>query len=625
MVNKKLASCMALLSVFTLTQAPNLSYAADMNWLESSLHQENGEMEADVTAHFSALNEQLLTVTASSSNAGVITAAASGTTVHFEPKTSGAAVLTVEGDDGTSRLTDRFQATVTKLGDSNGDGLITPADVLFVYQVINGKVTVTEIQKKALDMNGDGVLTAADASLMMKTYTSGSSGQSLAPKFVVEWSNVNDAPVLISAPDPQQAVTDEEYSWTLPENTFADIDEADALTHSASLENGQPLPNWLTFDETNQTFHGTPAESGALKVKVTATDAENETAETIIDFTIQEKVVNQAPEVTGQVPEQLAVLNVPGESIDLSSLFSDPDNDSLTFTAVSLDESIAAAAVNGSAVAIQPAGIGRTKLKVIASDGKASAETYIDVRSVEVVPGGWIDVTTKQGVSSVVVDISPYFPQATAIELRSNGVSSALSGKVVTYLPGAAGTEQIWVISSEHQAVRITIHVVAQTGSSFFFSEYLDGGNGRIALEIYNSSSEKTAGYTLEAHLWDQTAGKRTVHSGSLFDTWPGNTYNIINSTFYDYFDLTSAWYYNEEWNLWGPSQYPVAFVLKKNGQVMDVIGDPNGTGPAPIFMNGGTITRKLGIRTGSGSFQLLGEWDRYPSGTFQFMGRHTP
>lgn len=57
-------------------------------------------------------------------------------------------------------------------GDLNGDGEITVADALRVYQFINGSVELTDGQAAAADVNGDGEITAADA-LLVYRYVSG--------------------------------------------------------------------------------------------------------------------------------------------------------------------------------------------------------------------------------------------------------------------------------------------------------------------------------------------------------------------------------------------------------------------------------------------------------------------
>ncbi|SIQ29965.1 dockerin type I domain-containing protein [Domibacillus enclensis] len=53
-------------------------------------------------------------------------------------------------------------------GDGNGDGKVTSADALMVYQAIANKTKLTAIQKKVLDLNSDGQVNAIDANLIMK-------------------------------------------------------------------------------------------------------------------------------------------------------------------------------------------------------------------------------------------------------------------------------------------------------------------------------------------------------------------------------------------------------------------------------------------------------------------------
>ncbi|MCD1261193.1 hypothetical protein B5M42_020550 [Paenibacillus athensensis] len=55
-------------------------------------------------------------------------------------------------------------------GDANGDGLVTPADALMVTKYTQGKITLTDEQKKALDMNNDGYVDAVDAQLILNIY-----------------------------------------------------------------------------------------------------------------------------------------------------------------------------------------------------------------------------------------------------------------------------------------------------------------------------------------------------------------------------------------------------------------------------------------------------------------------
>ena len=57
---------------------------------------------------------------------------------------------------------------------------------------------------------------------------------------------VNDAPIVVNPIKYLVANEETEFSFTIPENTFQDLD-GDNLFLSATLEDGSPLPKWLTF------------------------------------------------------------------------------------------------------------------------------------------------------------------------------------------------------------------------------------------------------------------------------------------------------------------------------------------------------------------------------------------
>ena len=63
------------------------------------------------------------------------------------------------------------------------------------------------------------------------------------------------------------------WTFQLPAGTFTDPDN-DPLTFTATLANGDPLPDWLTFNPLTQIFTGTPPRGfvGPIELKVTASD-----------------------------------------------------------------------------------------------------------------------------------------------------------------------------------------------------------------------------------------------------------------------------------------------------------------------------------------------------------------
>ncbi|XZE19693.1 VCBS domain-containing protein [Pirellulaceae bacterium SH449] len=88
-------------------------------------------------------------------------------------------------------------------------------------------------------------------------------------------TGTNDAPNIENPLQSQWAVEDRPFSFTIPANTFADVDAGDTLTYTATLANGDPLPSWLLFDPATGTFSGTPLNEdvGTINVRVTATDS----------------------------------------------------------------------------------------------------------------------------------------------------------------------------------------------------------------------------------------------------------------------------------------------------------------------------------------------------------------
>lgn len=84
---------------------------------------------------------------------------------------------------------------------------------------------------------------------------------------------VNDAPQVVT-PIPDQTVAEgSPLTYSFPITSITDPD-ANALTLSATLAGGAPLPAWLKFTGSSRTFAGKPtdADVGTLTVEVTATE-----------------------------------------------------------------------------------------------------------------------------------------------------------------------------------------------------------------------------------------------------------------------------------------------------------------------------------------------------------------
>ena len=116
---------------------------------------------------------------------------------------------------------------------------------------------------------------------------------------------------------------------------FGDAD-GDTLSYSATLTNGNPLPSWLSFNATTRTFTGNPpagAENTTVAVRVTGTDASGASVSDDISLSFGSNL-NDAPTVA-TIPTQTPTLDESGRiSVNVSESFSDPDGNSLTYSAI---------------------------------------------------------------------------------------------------------------------------------------------------------------------------------------------------------------------------------------------------------------------------------------------------
>jgi len=109
---------------------------------------------------------------------------------------------------------------------------------------------------------------------------------------------LNNAPTLANALTDQTTNEDSAFSFTVPANTFADVDAGDSLTWSANRADGTNLPGWLNFNAVSRTFSGTPLNSDVdvYDLKVTAIDLSGAAVSDTFAVTVAN--TNDAPTLT---------------------------------------------------------------------------------------------------------------------------------------------------------------------------------------------------------------------------------------------------------------------------------------------------------------------------------------
>jgi VCBS repeat-containing protein len=165
-------------------------------------------------------------------------------------------------------------------------------------------------------------------------------GASGLHSFHVTVQNTNDAPEVGTPLSDLRALEDSAFSFTLPAGSFRDVDVGDALTYTATLANGDPLPDWLTFDAQTGTFSGTPANGdvGELQVTVTATDLAGASASQT--FALEVTNTNDAPTAGAALAAQTATEDAAFTFVVPADAFADADlGDRLSYSATLADGS----------------------------------------------------------------------------------------------------------------------------------------------------------------------------------------------------------------------------------------------------------------------------------------------
>ena len=241
------------------------------------------------------------------------------------------------------------------------------------FEVVNGELKLKD--GISLDFESkssyDLTVTATDTS-----------GVSLSTAFTITINDTNDAPTLANAISDQSIDEDSALSFSMPSDTFNDVDAGDSLTYSATLSDGSALPSWLSFDASNLTFSGTPVNEnvGSLEITVTATDGSS--ISVTDSFTLTVNNTNDAPTLANAISDQ-SIDEDSALSFSMpSDTFNDVDaGDSLTYSATLSDGSALPSWLSFDASNLTFSGtpvnenVGSLEITVTATDGSSISVT----------------------------------------------------------------------------------------------------------------------------------------------------------------------------------------------------------------------------------------------------------
>lgn len=230
-------------------------------------------------------------------------------------------------------------------------------------------------------------------------------GESAQQSFALEVAGTNDAPQVGSLLTAQTATQGAAFAYIVPSDAFVDTDVGDRLRYTATLSNGDPLPDWLSFDGTSGTFSGTPANGdvGGLELRITAIDLAGERAAQILTLNVAN--INDAPEIGSVLTAQQATEDAPFVFTVPEQAFRDVDTgDVLALSATLANGSALPSWLQFNAATRTFFGtpgndqVGSLTVRVTATDlagAQASQELTIDVANTNDAPEVGAPITTQ--------------------------------------------------------------------------------------------------------------------------------------------------------------------------------------------------------------------------------------
>ena len=322
-----------------------------------------------------------------SSATGAATVVVSESTLLITGVKDGTDTITVTASDGTLSAEDKFVVTVGNLPPE----VTTQIEDLHIQTA--GKTILLDVAGNFTDPNGDtlsfaamsgaegttvsvinvSVLVITGVEVGTATITVTASDGTLSAEDTFEVTVGNRDPEVSEEIEDQHMATAPGFMSLDVSGNFSDPD-GDELSFTAV--SGDDNTATVSVSGSKLTIIG--VKDGTTTITVTATDTADAESTAKDEFVVT--VGNRAPKADS-IPEQTVVAGM-SITLDVSSYFSDPDDDDLTFTAASGATDIAVVAVNGSILTIIGGVAGDTTITVTATDpDEATRKTRLRSRS----------------------------------------------------------------------------------------------------------------------------------------------------------------------------------------------------------------------------------------------------
>jgi hypothetical protein len=305
--------------------------------------------------------------------------------------------------------------------------------------------------------------------------------------FKINYENgSNTAPTLDNAISDKAINSEASFNYTIPANTFSDVDAQDVITYRAHLVGQATNLDWITFDTATRTFGGTPHfnQIGTWQVQVDASDNHGATVSEVFDV-----VVSNANTVPTPIPDQV-VSEGSAYSFQFTA-FNNANGHALTYTATQSDGSPLPAWFNFNAATRTFSGM--------ADDGDVSVKS--------------IKVTANDGFGGSVSDI---------FTLTVNNVQEAPT--ILHPIVDQNATGYVPFSFSFNADVASDPDI----GDTLTYSAQLSGGGALPSWLSYNATTRTFSGTPTNADVGTLTINVIATDSGNNTAT---DTFNLVIAT----------------------------------------------------------------------------------------------
>ena len=443
----------------------------------------------DLSGNFSDPDGDSLTYSAQSSDTGVVTVEVINATIVITPVDAGVAtVIVIVQDTGGLTITQNITITVNPApnrapvvtetinpltltaGDSPttvdlSDKFSDPDGDPLSYSVVSTdtRVATVSISKTTLE-----ITPAAEGTTTVMIMVQDTEGLTITRNVTVTVNPApNRAPTVVEAIDPLTLTAGSDATTINMAAHFSDPD-GDTLTYTA-VSTDTRVAMMSVF---NSTLTLTPVAEGATTVMIMVRDTGGLTITQNITVTVLPKP-NTAPTAVRPVGPFTFTVGDAATTVNLSTHFSDPEGDALTYTAVLTDTRVATVSISNSTLTLTPVAEGTTTVMIMVRDTGGLTITRNVTVTVKLPPnraptaiGTIAPFTLIAGTGGTTIDMAAHFSDPdgdaltyTAISANAAVATVSVSNSTLRLTPLAEGATTVMIMVQDTSGLTITQNI----------------------------------------------------------------------------------------------------------------------------------------------------------------------